>query len=652
MHDETHAMTDCPEHDTLRRYLAGSLEVERRRQVGQHVENCYPCQAAIGDINMASRLTELTSTEVAAPRSPADDEMPAVPGCILTGLLGKGGMGAVYLGHDERLNRDVAVKIMRADLCRRPDLERRFLEEAQIASQLQHPGIPPVHALGTLADGRPYFVMKVVKGRTLAELLHERSGPPGDLARWLPIFEQVCQAVAYAHSKGVIHRDLKPHNVMVGAFGEVQVMDWGLAKILARGRLREDARDQEGSVVEASPARPENHRTQAGSILGTWAYMPPEQARGDVSSLACQSDVFGLGAILCELLTTSPPYGGPGEGLKDHARQAHLSPAYERLASCGADDELVRLARSCLSEDPGERPPDAGTVALFVAAYRRGVQERLHEAEVERAAQSARAEEAQVRLAVERRLRRLVVGLTAVGVTVLVFAFAAAVVALLASRTGTDNSPVEPRAEDVRARVVSGRAALADEKFALAAEEFGTARDLLARSPGTLPRDQARELEQLYRQASLLSDLLHESLDDVLRLAAGLREPEWGRQFERRYQGHAVIFDDVLQRDAFGRLCLAVYEVRAPGERARLDLDGLGLLRGLPLELPHRLLFGARLAAVEREPPPGRWVIRFEPNSGVLVTDESVAGACLPRPLDADLMVVLKRQATWAEALP
>src|SRR6516164_6002295 len=147
-------------------------------------------------------------------------------------LLGQGGMGDVWLARDRRLRRLVAVKVMQERWLGNANAVRRFVEEAQLTSQLQHPGIPPVYETGALPDGRPYFCMKVVKGRTLAALLAERRTPGDDLPRLLGAFEQVCQAVAYAHSKGVIHRDLKPQNVMVGAFGEVQVMDWGLAKDL------------------------------------------------------------------------------------------------------------------------------------------------------------------------------------------------------------------------------------------------------------------------------------------------------------------------------------------------------------------------------------------------------------------------------------
>jgi hypothetical protein len=153
----------------------------------------------------------------------AGDGPPDMPGYEVLGRLGEGGMAVVWRGRDLRLRRDVAVKVLKAGLAGEPQLARRFLGEAQVASQLAHPAIPPVHELGELPDGRPYFVMKLVQGRTLAELLRARSGPAEELPRWLAAFEQVCQAVAYAHSKGVLHRDLKPANVMVGSFGEVQV---------------------------------------------------------------------------------------------------------------------------------------------------------------------------------------------------------------------------------------------------------------------------------------------------------------------------------------------------------------------------------------------------------------------------------------------
>src|ERR1700687_3744587 len=142
-------------------------------------------------------------------------------------------MGVVWRGRDRMLRRELAVKVLREHMSGRAHMEQRFIEEARIGAQLQHPGIVPVYALGKLPDERPYFTMKLVKGRTLAELLAERPNPAHDLPRLLGIFLQIAQTVAYAHSKGVLHRDLKPGNVMVGAFGEVQIMDWGLAKVLS-----------------------------------------------------------------------------------------------------------------------------------------------------------------------------------------------------------------------------------------------------------------------------------------------------------------------------------------------------------------------------------------------------------------------------------
>src|SRR5262249_26960694 len=150
---------------------------------------------------------------------------------------GRGGMGVVYQAHDGTLDRTLAVKVLLEGRRGRADLVRRFLEEAHVMGRLQHPGVPPIHDIGEMPDGRPYFAMKLIRGHTLADLLRGRPSPEHELPRFLAVFAQVCQTVAYAHSQGVIHRDLKPSNVMVGAFGEVQVMDWGLAKVLeGRGR--------------------------------------------------------------------------------------------------------------------------------------------------------------------------------------------------------------------------------------------------------------------------------------------------------------------------------------------------------------------------------------------------------------------------------
>jgi hypothetical protein len=146
---------------------------------------------------------------------------PDLGGVVLEGELGRGGIGIVYRVRDPQLGRGLAVKVLRSKYLDDADARTRFVEEAQIGGQLQHPGIVPVHGLGTLPDGRPYFTMKLVRGQTLAALLAQRASPLDELPSFLGIFDQICQTVGYAHSQGVIHRDLKPGNVMVGAFGEV-----------------------------------------------------------------------------------------------------------------------------------------------------------------------------------------------------------------------------------------------------------------------------------------------------------------------------------------------------------------------------------------------------------------------------------------------
>ena len=154
----------------------------------------------------------------------------APPGYEIQKELARGGMGVVYAAADAAFGRAVAVKVLLPGWQASSAAVSRFRTEARITGRLQHPGIPPVHAHGTLPDGRPYLVMKLIEGRTLAALLDQRPEPTHQQPRFLQVFEQVCQAVGYAHGQGVIHRDLKPANVMVGAFGEVQVMDWGLGK--------------------------------------------------------------------------------------------------------------------------------------------------------------------------------------------------------------------------------------------------------------------------------------------------------------------------------------------------------------------------------------------------------------------------------------
>jgi serine/threonine-protein kinase len=340
----------------------------------------------------------------------------AVPGRYqILGEIARGGMGIVLKGRDPDLGRDVAVKVLHPGHAGNPAMIRRFVEEAQVGGQLQHPGILPVYELGLGADLRPYFTMRLVKGRTLAALLEERAEPGRDLGRFLALFEQVCQTVAYAHARGVVHRDLKPSNIMVGAFGEVQVVDWGLSKVLRQGGEGE-ALSGEGVLsdepqVTTIRTTGGDARSQSGAVIGTPSYMSPEQARGEIEELDEQADVFALGAILCEILTGHPPYLGSRPRILEDAAAGRLDEAVARLDSCGADDELVRLARRSLDPSRSARPRHAGVVAREVAAFLESVAERARAAEIA-------AAEARATVAAERKAsRRTTLLASALGLT-------------------------------------------------------------------------------------------------------------------------------------------------------------------------------------------------------------------------------------------
>ena len=351
------------------------------------------------------------TAETAAPPDTSDAVAPAPPitaaqRYTLLVEIAHGGMGVIWRATDTALGREVAVKVLQDKY--KPDsaAARRFATEARITAQLQHPAIPPVHDCGQLPDGRPFLAMKLIKGRTLEQLLRQRSDPSGERGRFLAVFEQVCQGVAYAHAHNVIHRDLKPGNVMVGGFGEVQVMDWGLAKVLTEAVVPAQTDTEPGETVGATLIRGSDtdgsdaSYTQAGSILGTLAYMPPEQAAGEISKIVQRSDVFGLGAILAVILTGKPPYVGPDtEAVRVMAIRGDLAACLARLDGCGAEPELVSLCKRCLAFAPAERPRDAGAVAEEIARLRTAAEERARAAERERAA-------AEARVAEQRRKRR------------------------------------------------------------------------------------------------------------------------------------------------------------------------------------------------------------------------------------------------------
>jgi serine/threonine-protein kinase len=515
-------------------------------------------------------------------RSPENGPAPEAPPTQLGRYavveeIGRGGMGCVLRGYDPDLGRDLAIKVLLEAHRHDPVRVGRFTEEAQIGGQLQHPGIVPVYEVGR-AEERPYFTMKLVRGHTLAELLRERTDPHEGLPRFLQVFEQVCQTIAYAHSRGVIHRDLKPSNVMVGAFGEVQVMDWGIAKVL----VREGGSPPRTEEEEPRPHdEPEGLRTgrstgqglvsRTGSVLGTPSYMPPEQARGARDELDERCDVFGLGGILCEILTNKPPYSGTSDiEVLTKAARGDLSEALTRLEGCGADAELIRLARTSLAPDPAQRPRDAGVLAKEMAAHRESMERRLHEAELAEVAARSRAEE-------ERTRRRLTVGL-ALSVLVTVLVAGGGWLWIDRSRSETERQTRALRTEQVRdaeAALVQAaslrqqaRADGLSGKWAEARAQVRRAEALLERWPD--------EVELGGRVRALLSELDDEAADRQLLV----RLDEIGLLRTEMRAGEKV-FDD--------RPAMAEYESA---------LRGYGVAFGTPV--------GQAAARIRQRPAPVR----------------------------------------------
>ena len=302
----------------------------------------------------------------------------------IQGEIARGGMGAIFSVHDEQFGRDLAMKVLldegarirsRGPSSRSEGRRQRFLNEARITGRLEHPGIVPVHELGVDGEGRPFFTMKLVRGRTLREVfkLVREGEDEWSLQRALGVLLRVCEAVGFAHDKGIVHRDLKPANLMVGKFGEVYVMDWGVA--------RDESSDANGpsmsspSTTEAkSPPADVERRTRDGDVVGTPEYMAPEQALGDRERIGPTSDVFAMGAMLYELLTGETPHGVRGS----------RSPAARLAAALGrqADDvftlapdtpaELCAICQRAIARDPSERYPTMVALGEDLRAYLEG----------------------------------------------------------------------------------------------------------------------------------------------------------------------------------------------------------------------------------------------------------------------------------------
>jgi formylglycine-generating enzyme required for sulfatase activity len=278
--------------------------------------------------------------------------------------IARGGMGRILRVRDGTLDRDVAMKV---SLASRPGSRHRLAEEAHVTGELDHPGVVPVHDMGEDAEGRSFFTMRLVEGRDLREIIGmvRRREEGWSVTRALEVLLKVCDTLAYAHSRGVVHRDLKPSNIRVGGFGEVYVLDWGLAK--SNGR-----RDETGP--EASPDLHE-HRAPAltldGDVIGTPYTMSPEQAGGRVHEIGPRSDVYSAGAMLYEILSGQMPYLSAGESptsatILDRVRSGSLVPLRQ---ICRAPAELVSICEKAMARDPEDRYPDMREMASDLRAY-------------------------------------------------------------------------------------------------------------------------------------------------------------------------------------------------------------------------------------------------------------------------------------------
>jgi hypothetical protein len=309
-------------------------------------------------------------TLVKSPRPPQaslhdhDDETQALEGYLFGELIGRGGIGEVVAAHDLRIGRDVAIKRLRSSTPAHNDVQR-FMREARIQARLDHPAIPPVHEVGTSPDGRPYFAMKRLAGVTLRELL---ANPRPDRQRLLRAFVDVCHAIEFAHSRGVVHRDLKPSNIMLGEYGEIYVLDWGLARVVGE------------AVAELVTDDIDSLELRTGDVLGTPGYMAPEQLQ-KLADAGRPADIYALGAVLFEILAGEPLHPrGPTAMQSTVAGEAITSPA-KRRAERAIPPELDALCMGMLQMDPTTRPT-ARRVAERLQAYLDGDRDLARRSEI------------------------------------------------------------------------------------------------------------------------------------------------------------------------------------------------------------------------------------------------------------------------------
>jgi non-specific serine/threonine protein kinase/serine/threonine-protein kinase len=411
----------CPTRDDLRRFLLGQIEDHQAARIQEHLSACQSCLEIAGELpaedtliaamraqaqvssatdaavvkGLIDRLNDLHEPQNQIDRSAGDttsiyrdiestsgftasvasSERTVTPGqrrgrFSIVKPHAQGGLGQVSIARDEKLRRQVALKEIRADRAGDPSLRQRFITEAEITGQLEHPGIVPIYALDEDADGQPYYAMRFIQGRTLADAIRDYHAQPTPLVfrELLQRFVTVCQTIAYAHSKGVIHRDLKPANIMLGDYGETLVVDWGLAKIVG-SRAKEglpdcQVDDQATRVSTGGSSTP----TMMGTALGTPAYMSPEQAAGRLNELGPATDVYSLGATLYALLTGHVPFDGDDH--REVLRNVELGRfQLPRARNRNTPRGLEAICQKAMSRRPSDRFVDARELADEIERY-------------------------------------------------------------------------------------------------------------------------------------------------------------------------------------------------------------------------------------------------------------------------------------------
>ncbi len=292
-----------------------------------------------------------------SPREISAEKIPTPAHLRLYPEVGRGGMGHVHPATDRNLLRHVALKRLDKELAGEPFYRDGFIAEAQVAGQLEHPNIVPVHELAVDPSGIPYFTMKLIQGGGFDRWLANPKRAPGSTERLeegVEILLKVCDAVAYAHHRGVIHRDLKPANVMVGEFGQIYLMDWGLARLTA-----------------TQPASGERAQMNAPGPVGTPEYMAPEQARGNPADMDERSDVFGLGAMLYEIVSGKLPYGAApsSDAVLDRARRGQVVPIDDACAGVGVSKRIRTITAKAVAPKPEDRYQSVAELGKELRAF-------------------------------------------------------------------------------------------------------------------------------------------------------------------------------------------------------------------------------------------------------------------------------------------